>query len=90
MSAQAVKGATIEEILSTARQVVEAMNRNIDVMEHEKNALLRIMEQHPELEPEIRPKIDSADREIKRARKRIERYYLIKEHYEHTNIRAFI
>ncbi len=90
MSAQAVKGVTIEKILSAAGQVVEAMNRNIDVMEHEKNTLLRIMEQHPELEPEIRPKIDSADREIKRARKRIERYYTIKEYYEHTNIRAFI
>lgn len=90
MSAQAVKGATIEEILSAAGQVVEAMNHNIDVMEHEKNALLRIMEQHPELEPEIRPKIDSADREIKRARKRIERYYTIKEYYEHTNIRTLL
>lgn len=90
MSAQAVKGATIEKILSAAGQVVEAMNRNIDIMKHEKNALLWIVAQHPELEPEIRPKIDSADREIKRARKRIERYYLIKEHYEHTNIRAFI
>lgn len=90
MSAQAVKGATIEEILSAAGQVVEAMNRNIDVMEHEKNALLRIMDQHPELKPEIRPKIDSADREIKRARKRIERYYMIKEHYEHTNIRTLL
>lgn len=40
MSAQAVKGAAIEKILSAAGQVVEAMNRNIDVMEHEKNALL--------------------------------------------------
>lgn len=90
MNAQAVKGATIETILSAAGQVVEAMNRNIDVMKYEKNALLRIMEQHPELEPEIRPKIDSADREIKRARKRIERYYTIKKHYEHENIRTLL
>lgn len=90
MSAQAVKGVTIEKILSAAGQVVEAMNRNIDVMEHEKNALLRIMDQHPELELEIRPKIDSADREIERARKRIEQYYTIKEYYEHTNIRTLL
>lgn len=48
------------------------------------------MEQHPELKPEILPKIDSADRGIKRARKRIERYYTIKEYYEHTNIRTLI
>lgn len=90
MSAQAVKGATIEKILSAAGQVVEAMNRNIDVMEHEKNALLWIVAQHPELEPEIRPKIDSADREIEKARKRIERYYTIKKHYEHENIRTLL
>ena len=90
MSAQAVKGVTIEKILSAAGQVVETMNRNIEVMEYEKNALLRIMEQRPELKPKIWPKIDSADREIKRARKRIERYYLIKEHYEHTNIRTLL
>ena len=53
MSAQAVKGVTIEKILSAAGQVVETMNRNIDVMEYEKNALLRIMEQRPELKPKI-------------------------------------
>lgn len=81
MSARVVKDATIEKILSAAGQIVEAMNRNIDVMEREKEALLRIMNQHPELETTIRPDIDSANQEIEKARKRIERYYTIKEHY---------
>lgn len=85
-----ISGPTVSKVLSVAGHIVEAMNHNIDVMEREKKALLGIMNQHPELETTIRPKIDSADREIEKARKRIERYYLIKEHYEHENIRAFI
>lgn len=72
---------TVSAVLSAAGQIVEAMNRNIDVMEREKEALLRFMNQHPELETTIRPQIDSADHVIEKARKRIERYYMIKEHY---------
>lgn len=85
-----IPDATVSTVMSVAGQIVEAMNHNIDVMVREKEALLGIMNQHPELETTIRPKIDSADREIEKARKRIERYYMIKEHYEHENIRAFI
>lgn len=85
-----ISDVTVSKVLSVAGHIVEAMNHNIDVMEREKEALLRIMNQHPELATTIRPKIDSADREIEKARKRIERYYMIKEHYEHENIRAFI
>lgn len=82
--------ATISAVLSAAGQIVESMNHNIDVMEREKKALLRIMDRHLEMETTIRPKIDSANREIEKARERIERYYMIKEHYEHENIRTFI
>lgn len=64
-------------LMSAAGRIVESMICNIDVMEQEKRALLRIMDCRPELEPEIRPRVASADEEIARARKKIARYHKI-------------
>lgn len=64
--------------MAVAGRIVESMQTTIDAMEQEKSHLRKCARLLPDQAPSIRAKIDSADKEIARARKRIQRYYAIK------------